>query len=375
MRCKYNLEDIIKYAEKNLCKEESEEIEEHLKSCDKCNTIYNSINLTNHYVNSNVNYKESVLHSIEKSLDKKRYINRKKWLFSIDRFIVNNRKVIRSTLTIACIIFIMMLFFKNTEIDFKEVILSLKENVNYNEAGAGDAKEQDIPSEKDEEQDLLGEEIKEDGVDDYIQSPDGKMFAKVVRRDVGIFDSILITDKQEESYKVVLENIIYTGINDFYWVNNNLIALCGHKNPSANIYVVVDAYYKEIIGEYYGLAFTWNKNKDKLYYVKTSPHFGSVSIGDKIVDTEGNVYYETDESELLTSSLAISEDELNFVFFVRESNAYGYKLVIAKMGDDKKLKKMAELNTSYGEIKFIDNISFTITDIEGGIKKYSIEDL
>ncbi len=72
-------------------------------------------------------------------------------------------------------------------------------------------------------------------------SPDGTKTAEVVRLSGKKFDSILVTSNNKKPKAVLLENIIYTNIESFSWIDNNRVAITGHINPSLEVYVVVDA--------------------------------------------------------------------------------------------------------------------------------------
>lgn len=205
------------------------------------------------------------------------------------------------------------------------------------------------------------------------KSPDGKMKAEVVTEKDKFHDSIIVTDKNNNSSKIELVNMLYTGIMGFSWIDNTRVALLGHVNPSLNRYIVVDAYKKEVIKEYNGLGFTWNKDKNKLYYVVPAPHFAVGEAVEQIVDSDGHVYYETKKNETLTDTLAISQNEQNFVFLVN-NNDDSRKLIIAKLGADKKLEKKSELDVRYGDIEFMDNEHFTITDSDGNALEYSVNE-
>ena len=202
----------------------------------------------------------------------------------------------------------------------------------------------------------------------FAQSPNGEMTAEVIREKDLFFDSILITDKNEENFKIVLENIMYTSIESFSWIDNNRIGLCGEINPSVKVYVVIDTNSKSIVGKYDGIGFVWNKDKNKLYYIMTG-----FEVIDKIVDNDGNTYYEAESGTSIIGTIAITEDEEKFAFFVNENSQNKRKLIIAKMGLDKKLKKELEIDAQFGDIKFNGNNSLSVTGIDGSITNYDLE--
>jgi hypothetical protein len=139
------------------------------------------------------------------------------------------------------------------------------------------------------------------------------------------------------------------------------------------VYVIMDADSKSITGIYRGIGFAWNKNKDRLYYVRTSPHFSEEHVGDEIVDDEDNIYYKTERGISIIGSIAISDDEEKFAFFVDDVSREKRNLVVCKRDADNKLKKQMEINAPFGEIKFNDNNSVSVADINKNITNYDLE--
>lgn len=204
-------------------------------------------------------------------------------------------------------------------------------------------------------------------------SPDGKIEAMIKSEEGMLFDSVLLKDMTGTTNEIVLENILYTSIESFTWIDNDRLALCGHVNPSLEVYVLIDANKKKILEKHDGIGFKWNKNKNKLYYVIASPYFGEVRISDKIVDNEGNTYYESEDGMSLTNVLAFSEDEQDFAFFINNNETYEKKLIIAKLEKDKKLKKNAELSVEFGDIKFNADKSVQLKNMNGCITNYKLD--
>lgn len=204
------------------------------------------------------------------------------------------------------------------------------------------------------------------------KSPNGELNAEVVRKDSFKFDSVVFTDKNSKSQVVDLVNIIYTSIVSASWIDDIRYGICGHINPSLNVYVVVDTKINQIIGEYYGLGFTWNLNKNKLYYIQTSPHFADEIVSDKIVDNDDHIYYESESGTTLGGKLAVSDDERTFAFYVDDSIEETRKLYIAGLNKNNKLEKRSELNVPYGDIR-IEKNNIIITEQDGNSKVYSID--
>lgn len=358
MSCKYDLEDIIKYFEGDFSKEKFDEISAHLEKCKRCRTMYSSLTLTKQFFDVDVEYKGNVLSSIEGLIDKNRY-RCKNPLHFLDKLVFNNVYILKVSIPIAivsiCIIF---------SIHNGNVHLNSDKYISKNTA--------QIPEEQNISIEPTASSLNNN--DTYIkkghfaQSPNGEMTAEVIREKDLFFDSILITDKNKENFKIILENIMYTSIESFSWIDNNRIGLCGEINPSVKVYVVIDTNGKSIVGEYDGIGFVWNKDKNKLYYIMTG-----FEVIDKIVDNEGNTYYEAESGTSIIGTIAITEDEEKFAFFVNENSQNKRKLILAKMGLDKKLKKELEIDAQFGSIKFNGSNSLSVTGIDGSITNYDLE--
>jgi hypothetical protein len=198
---------------------------------------------------------------------------------------------------------------------------------------------------------------------DAISSPDNETIAEIVRKNNYKFDSVIINKPGKDLKEIVLENIVYTDINYTTWIDNNRFALSAHINPSLDVYVIINIEKGLIEAEYYGVGFTWDKNKNKLYYVQTTPYFSPDMVSDKITDNLGNIYYETEKNERMTDVLTISEDENKIAFFVNELNSNIRELVVLEKEQDKTFKKNVNKQAEFGEIEFnSDGSILIITD-------------
>lgn len=358
MSCKYGLEDIIKYFEGDFPKEKNDEISTHLEKCKKCSTMYSSLALTKKYVDVDVEYKGDVLSSIDGLIDKNRYRGKKR-LYFLDKLLFNNMNFLIGSITAAFVFICIIFAYKNWHWG-----LDIEKYVGGN------------TTENREDPNIPGEPTASpiNNNENYIkrgqsaQSPDGEMTAEVIREKDTIFDSILITDKNKETSKILLENILYSGIESFSWIDNTRVALCGHVKPFLEVYIVIDAKSKSIAGKYDGIGFAWNNNKNRLYYVMTA--FDAV---DRIADNEGNIYYEAERETSIIGTLAISEDEEKFAFFLDDRVQGKRPLIICKMGKNKKLIKESEIDAPLGEIKFNDNGTVSIVGEDGPIASYDLE--
>jgi len=159
--------------------------------------------------------------------------------------------------------------------------------------------------------------------------------------------------------QIELEDKVYTSILRFDWIGNKYIGLWGHMNPSQDVYILVDPYEKKVVNNFYGLGFTWNYEKTELFFITKGPHYGEKSSSDKIVDDDGNIYYEAENGESLLDKFSVSENGENFAFFLESDN--DIKLYVTKMVDNK-LEKIGEFNAPYGNIEFSDRNTLSIKD-------------
>ncbi|SHO44091.1 hypothetical protein [Anaerocolumna xylanovorans] len=200
------------------------------------------------------------------------------------------------------------------------------------------------------------------------QSPNGEITAKIVTKDGLKYDTVIF--KGKDTIKALdLVDIFYTSIESTGWIDDTRYAICGHINPSLQIYVVLDASRNEIIGEYYGVGFTWNQKKDRLYYVETSPHFTAEKSSDKIMDSEGNIYYVSEPGISLSDKLAVSEDEKMFAFFVNDGSSELTRLYTGKLDNNQKIEIKSKTDAAIGDIKIKDEKS---VEIENRVGKTSI---
>lgn len=204
------------------------------------------------------------------------------------------------------------------------------------------------------------------------KSPNGEITAVVVRKNGVKFDTIIFKGKDNNAQTIDLVNILYTGIERTAWIDDTRYTIYGHINPSLQVYVIVDAKKNEIVGKYYGVGFMWNQNKNKLYYVETSPYFAAKKSSDKIVDADGNIYYVTEPGVSITDKISISDDEKTFAFIVNDSNSESRKLYIATLNKDQKLEKQSEIDAAIGDIEINDNKSIKIITPDGTTNDYNI---
>lgn len=198
----------------------------------------------------------------------------------------------------------------------------------------------------------------------YSKSPNGEVSAEVVRENGYLFDSVLI--KRQDGFEglIVLKDIFYTNIEETEWLDNTRYTVRGHVNPVLEGYILIDTQKREIIGQYYGIGFTWNNNKDRLYYIETS-HPNSGQTLSKIINNEGHIYFEAQQGESILDKLAVSENEQNFAFYIDDLQGGPRKLIVTQIDRNKKLQKKAAVAAPFGDIEIINNKTIKITPTAG----------
>lgn len=203
----------------------------------------------------------------------------------------------------------------------------------------------------------------------YSKSPNEEVSAEVVRENGYLFDSVLIKRQDRFEGLIALEDILYTNIENTEWLDNIRYAIHGHVNPSLGVYILIDTQKREIIGKYYGIGFTWNK--DRLYYIESALHYSGQTLS-KIVDNEGHIYFEAQPGESILDKLAVSDDEQIFAFYIDDSKDGSRKLIVTKIDRNKKLQKKTAIDAQFGDIEIINNKTIKITSPGGAAYYYEI---
>lgn len=156
----------------------------------------------------------------------------------------------------------------------------------------------------------------EESTDDSVAfSLSGKK-AELVPVEGWSFPALNITLENGTKIECELTDVFFSAILDFYWIDEERVILEGHVNPSLNVCIVYNL-KENSFDEYYGVFFTWNDDYSKLYFVETSPHFGSEPAPEKIIDQEGTIYYETNKGEYLINHLVLDATNEYMGFYVK----------------------------------------------------------
>lgn len=60
MKCKYSIEDIVSYLDNVLPVEASQEIKEHLETCENCRKAYQLLSFTNKFISREISADRSI---------------------------------------------------------------------------------------------------------------------------------------------------------------------------------------------------------------------------------------------------------------------------------------------------------------------------
>lgn len=93
-------------------------------------------------------------------------------------------------------------------------------------------------------------------------------------------------------------------------LSGNHLIVIGHVNPSMQIYQRFDSETGEEEQTLYGYGFT--DADHKLIFVQSPQHFSGVSGHDRLVDSEGSVYYESPENVVILSDLSFDGKHILF---------------------------------------------------------------
>jgi len=188
-----------------------------------------------------------------------------------------------------------------------------------------------------------------------VQSPDGLNTAEISCNEAK--DRVLLLrrqGKQDEILEITPAGSL-ASIEKFCWLDNQTLILKDHINPSLGIYTVIDAVAKKVAGNYYGTTFTWNKQRDKLYYLEGMPHPNYLDGHQKIRDGAGNLCFETGAGEVICGQLYISADDKYFAFYLENVEEGQMELVVAQMEQGERLRRIWGKECPLGKVRFLDD--------------------
>src|SRR5690606_1206615 len=118
------------------------------------------------------------------------------------------------------------------------------------------------------------------------------------------------------------------------------------------------------ISTYYGLGFIWDSHGQELLYNETKPHFGEGAKGNnKIINSEGHIYYESPSNVLILGGPNIDSERKQIAFFEADLSSETINLVLANK--DSNVNKLQGINKikwsgSIGKIEWKTNELITI---------------
>ena len=145
------------------------------------------------------------------------------------------------------------------------------------------------------------------------QTENGKTVAYVSGIDYAKEHAVTVTVQTNAMYRSSPKNFELNrnvlGV-DKMELSDNLLTTIGNVNPSMQIYQKFDIETGALINTLYGYGFI--DMDDKIAFVQAPQHFSGVVGFNKIVDSEGNVYYESPENVVILSDLSYNDGR--FVF-------------------------------------------------------------
>lgn len=153
------------------------------------------------------------------------------------------------------------------------------------------------------------------------QSDDGKYTAYVSNVDLTKSDSITIaiSRKNREEATILDEEIALDSMAlsvSSMEINGDTLVTIGNVNPSLQVYEEFSLLSNELLRKLYGYAFT--QVGSKIFYVQAPQHFSGKSGTDRILDDEGNIYYESPENVSIRNELLLQGERL--IFTERDNN-------------------------------------------------------
>lgn len=127
-------------------------------------------------------------------------------------------------------------------------------------------------------------------------------------------NSITITVSDKSTARSISEpvdfdlNRLALSVDDMTLSGDKLIVI-GHINPSLDVYQKFDISTKELVAEYYGYNFI--EDGEKLFFVQAPQHFAGISGHNRIVDNNGNTFFESGDAVMITN-MSLNGSVLSF---------------------------------------------------------------
>ncbi len=113
-----------------------------------------------------------------------------------------------------------------------------------------------------------------------------------------------------------------------------------------------------------------HQTREPVFITKNaSPHNSGQTLS-KIIDNEGQIYFEAQPGELILDRLAVSDDEQTLVFYTDDIKRESRKLVVAQIDRNKKFQKKTAIDAQFGDVEIIDNQTIIVTPPGGAVHYY-----
>lgn len=133
------------------------------------------------------------------------------------------------------------------------------------------------------------------------------------------FYSLEVTLEDGSVQECELTNMFFTALLEFEWIDEERIIIEGHVNPALNVYIIYDL-TSNSFSSYDGLYFVWDETYENMYYVEKTPYWSDEQTAEKILDMDGNVYFETEAGQTLVNNLILDAGGTAIGFFIQDES-------------------------------------------------------
>lgn len=133
------------------------------------------------------------------------------------------------------------------------------------------------------------------------------------------FYSLEVTSEDGSVQVCELTNMLFTALLRFEWIDEERVIIEGHVNPALNVYIIYDLTSNSFCS-YDGLYFVWDEAYENMYYVEKAPYWSDEQTVERILDMDGNVYFETEAGQTLVNNLVLDTGNTAIGFFVQDES-------------------------------------------------------
>lgn len=121
---------------------------------------------------------------------------------------------------------------------------------------------------------------------------------------------VVISDEETSNDTIVSLSDSAVSVENIRFISEDKAGVEGHINPSTNVFQIFALQTGELLEQYYGYGFTYADGV--LYYIQAPQHFSEITGHNRILTSEGNLLYESDEGIIISDSLEIKDNSVIF---------------------------------------------------------------